>query len=43
VAAYFILLTLGIIALFGAVNRRLNRHLPQHERGRLRFKPQVIR
>jgi polar amino acid transport system permease protein len=43
VAVYFILLTLGIIALFGAVNRRLNRHLPQHERGRLRFKPQVIR
>ncbi|MGI1663524.1 ABC transporter permease [Palleronia sp. KMU-117] len=43
VAGYFILLTLGIIALFGAINRRLNRHLPQAERGRLRLRPQVIR
>jgi polar amino acid transport system permease protein len=43
VAGYFILLTLGIIALFGAINRRLNRHLPQTERSRLRLRPQVIR
>ena len=27
-AVYFIVLTLGVIALFGVVNRRLNRHLP---------------
>ena len=43
VAFYFILLTLGIIALFGAVNRRLNRHLPQEARRRLRIRPQLIR
>lgn len=42
-AGYFILLTLGIIALFARVNRRLNRHLPQEARPRLRFRPQVIR
>jgi len=42
-ALYFILLTLGIIGLFGLVNRRLNRHLPQDRRARLRFRPQVIR
>ena len=28
VAGYFILVTLAVIAAFGAVNRRLNRHLP---------------
>ena len=32
VAGYFILLTLCIIGLFGLVNRRLNRHLPQDTR-----------
>jgi polar amino acid transport system permease protein len=43
VAGYFILLTLVIIALFGAINRRLNRHLPRTDRGRLRLRLQVIR
>jgi len=31
-AGYFILATLGIIALMGAVNRRLNKHLPGSQR-----------
>lgn len=43
VAAYFIALTLAIIWLFGAVNRRLNRHLPQAARPRLRLQPQYVR
>jgi polar amino acid transport system permease protein len=43
VAIYFVLFTLLIIALFGAVNKRLNRHLPQEARPRLRYRPQVIR
>ncbi len=43
VAGYFILLTLLIIMLFGLINRRLNRHLPQAARSRFRFRPQVIR
>ena len=34
-AGYFILATLAIISLFGLVNRRLNRHLPQERRPRL--------
>jgi len=42
-AVYFILLTLAIIGLFGAANRRLNRHLPQEARARLRFRPNLIR
>ena len=43
VAGYFILLTLGIIGLFGLVNRRLNRHLPQQTRGRIRYRPLLAR
>ncbi len=43
IAAYFILATLGITALYGAINRRLNRHLPREARPRLRFRPQIIR
>ncbi|MFC7703899.1 ABC transporter permease [Plastorhodobacter daqingensis] len=43
VAAYFIALTLVIIWIFGMVNRRLNRHLPQAARPRLRYRPQFIR
>lgn len=31
-AGYFILLTLVIVGLFGLINRRLNRHLPQAQR-----------
>ncbi|MGZ9810627.1 ABC transporter permease [Pseudoroseicyclus sp. H15] len=42
-AFYFILLTLTIIGSFGLVNRRLNRHLPQDRRARLRWRPQLIR
>ena len=44
VAVYFVLVTLGIIALMGWVNRRLNRHLPQTARVRMRLRPaQVLR
>ncbi|MDO5604024.1 MAG: amino acid ABC transporter permease [Paracoccus sp. (in: a-proteobacteria)] len=42
IAGYFILLTLLLIALFGVVNRRLNRHLPGAAR-RIRYRPQLIR
>ncbi|MFW8593440.1 ABC transporter permease [Cribrihabitans neustonicus] len=44
-AFYFILLTLAIIALFGMINRYLNRHLPQERRAKmkLRFRPGLIR
>ena len=43
VGLYFILMTLAVIGLFGAVNRRLNRHLPRAARARFRFRPQYIR
>lgn len=43
VAAYFVALTLAIIGLFGLANRRLNRHLPQAARPRLRFRPTYLR
>ncbi len=43
VAAYFILITLAIIGLFGIVNRRLNRHMPKEQRSRIRFGPKYIR
>ena len=43
VGLYFILMTLAVIGLFGAVNRRLNRHLPRTSRARFRFRPQYIR
>ncbi|MEO1680109.1 MAG: ABC transporter permease subunit [Pseudomonadota bacterium] len=42
-AVYFVVLTLCVIWAFGAVNRRLNRHLPQEARRRLRLRPQLIR
>ncbi len=42
-AGYFILLTLVIITLFGLINRRLNRHLPQEARRGLRLRVNVIR
>lgn len=42
-AMYFILLTLGVIGLFALANRRLNRHLPQVKRSRLRIRPNLIR
>ncbi len=43
VAFYFILLTLGLIGIFGFVNRRLNRHLPANVQARIRLRPQLIR
>lgn len=43
IAAYFIMLTLLVITAFGVVNRRLNRHLPQAQRGRIRLRPALIR
>jgi polar amino acid transport system permease protein len=43
VAVYFILLTLAIITLMGAVNRHLNRHLPSEARARTRVRPQLLR
>jgi polar amino acid transport system permease protein len=42
-AGYFILVTLCVIALFGVINRRLNRHLPQDTVPKLRIRPQFIR
>ncbi|ODM43420.1 ABC transporter permease [Cereibacter johrii] len=43
VAFYFICLTLLVIWLFGLMNRRLTRHVPQARRPRLRVRPQIIR
>ena len=42
-AFYFILLVLCVIGVFGLINRRLNRHLPQAARPRMRFRPNLIR
>ncbi len=42
-AGYFILLTLVILSCFGLINRRLNRHLPQEQRLRVKFRPNLIR
>lgn len=42
VAGYFILMTLILTALFGAVNRYLNRHLPGNT-PRLRYRPKLLR
>ena len=43
VAFYFILTTLVVISAFGAINRRLNQHMPREERRRLRYRPQIFR
>jgi polar amino acid transport system permease protein len=43
IAVYFILLTLIVTGVFGAVNARLNRHVPQNQRSRIRLRPNVIR
>lgn len=43
VAFYFVLVTLAVIALFGMINRRLNRHLAPQERPKLRYRPQLLR
>ena len=42
-AGYFILLTLCVIGLFGYINKRLNRHLPQEARRKIRLRPNLIR
>ena len=42
-AGYFILLTLLLIALFGLINRRLNRHLPQARRAKMKLRLNLIR
>ena len=42
-AGYFILLVLLVIAIFGAINARLNRHLPGEGRSKLKIRPQLIR
>lgn len=42
-AGYFILLTLIIIGVFGLINKRLNRHLPQEQRRKIRLRPNLIR
>ena len=42
-AGYFILLTLVVVGLFGLVNARLNRHLPQDAKPKLRLRPNLIR
>ncbi len=43
VALYFVILTLTVITCFGAVNRRLNRHLPEDRRRKLKIRLNVIR
>ena len=42
-AGYFILLTLVVISIYGLINRHLNRHLPQEQRRKIRYRPQIIR
>ncbi|MCG6902659.1 MAG: ABC transporter permease subunit [Rhodobacter sp.] len=43
VAMYFIIVSVTLIGGFGLVNRRLNRHLPQDRRSKLKYRPQIIR
>ncbi len=42
-AMYFILLTLTVIAVYGLIGRRLNRHLPTQARRPMRFRPNLMR
>lgn len=42
-AGYFIVLTLVVIGLFGMINGKLNRHIPQDARKTIRYRPQLIR
>ena len=42
-AMYFILLTLGIIGIFGLINKRLNRHLPKARQEKFRFRMSLVR
>lgn len=43
VGLYFIIFTLLLIALYGVVNGRLNRHLAPARRSKLRYRPQIFR
>lgn len=43
IAFYFVLLTLGLIWVFGRINSYLNRYLPQNIASKIRLRPQVIR
>ena len=43
VAGYFVAGTVVVILVFGAINRRLNRHLAPGERPRLRLRPTMLR
>jgi polar amino acid transport system permease protein len=43
VAFYFICLTLLVTTIYGAVNKRLNRHLPSNQRQKIRLRPNLIR
>jgi polar amino acid transport system permease protein len=40
---YFIAMTLIITWVFGRINTRLNRHLPQNLKSRIRLRPQLVR
>jgi His/Glu/Gln/Arg/opine family amino acid ABC transporter permease subunit len=42
-AGYFIALTLVVISFYGLVNRRLNRHLPDERRQKIRLRLNLIR
>jgi len=42
-AGYFILLTLAVIAAYGLMNRKLNRHLPGEQRQKIRLRPNLVR
>ncbi|MBL4927383.1 ABC transporter permease [Fuscibacter oryzae] len=43
IAMYFIAMTLIITWVFGRINKRLNRHLPQNMKSRIRLRPQLVR
>ncbi len=43
IAMYFIAITLIITWVFGQINKRLNRHLPQNLKSRIRLRPQLVR
>ena len=43
IALYFICMTLIVTWVFGRVNKRLNRHLPQNMKSRIRLRPQLVR
>jgi len=42
-ALYFVIVSLTVIGVFGLINRRLNRHLPQEQHRKVRVRPQLIR